>query len=165
MVASETGTLALLASSYSISAVRCRSPLPNKIQPSAMRCRVGRRPTSRSMALTSCQGQPVRSARPSGFASSFGDCDTTLDRTVGRDCIIRYAPTAFGRIAWAEYEIVAFAIISQAPRYLQLPRNSFHTIVRTLSPLNVPIPRLASLFQGSHPTIANVGIVRTPGTY
>ena len=29
------------------------SPLPNSIQPNAIRCRVGRKPTSRNMALTS----------------------------------------------------------------------------------------------------------------
>src|SRR6266446_2906998 len=37
----------------------CRSPLPNRIQPSATLCRVGRSPTSRSMDFTSCHGQPV----------------------------------------------------------------------------------------------------------
>src|SRR5215813_4458819 len=51
-----------------------------------MRWRVGRRPTSRNMALTSCQGQPVRSAR--GLASCSEDCGTNLDTTVGRGCII-----------------------------------------------------------------------------
>src|SRR5262249_32776510 len=71
-VASDTGTLALVASSYSISAVMCRSPLPNRIQPSAMRCRVGRKPTSRSMDFTSCHGQPVSVERAVGLASRPG---------------------------------------------------------------------------------------------
>src|SRR6185312_9065071 len=63
MVASDTGTLARVASSKSISAVRWRSPLPNSSQPSAMRWRVGRKPTWRRFALTSCHGQPVISDR------------------------------------------------------------------------------------------------------
>src|SRR5215218_994085 len=63
MVASDTGTLALVASSYSISAVTCRSPLANRIQPSAMRCLVGRSPTERNIDFTSCHGQPFRSVR------------------------------------------------------------------------------------------------------
>src|SRR6516225_4048474 len=70
MVASDTGTLALTASSCSISAVTCRSPLPKSIQPSAMRCRVGRKPTPRSMALTSCQGHPVREYRELELATA-----------------------------------------------------------------------------------------------
>jgi hypothetical protein len=70
MVANDIGTLALTASSYSISAVTCLSPLPKSIQPSAMRCRVGRKPTSRSMVLTSCQGQPVRADHEAALATS-----------------------------------------------------------------------------------------------
>src|SRR5665647_3416090 len=69
MVASDTGTLAREASSYSASAVRWRSPLPNRIQPSAMRWRVGRRPTLRSIAFTSCQGQPVSEVRSAAGAA------------------------------------------------------------------------------------------------
>src|SRR5262249_15318604 len=60
-VASETGTLARFASSKSTSAVTCRSPLANRIQPSAMRWRVRRRPPARSLALTSCP-EPPRTA-------------------------------------------------------------------------------------------------------
>src|SRR5579863_4545172 len=47
-----------------------------------MRCRVGRKPTSRSLALTSCQGQPVRSPRSgtsSGFVAAAGLKGKELD--------------------------------------------------------------------------------------
>ena len=38
----------------------CRSPLPNSSQPSETRCRVGRRPTRRSLSRRSENGQPWR---------------------------------------------------------------------------------------------------------
>ena len=86
-----------------------RSPLANKIQPSAMRCRVGRKPTSRSFALTSCHGHPVRSARPCWIVA--GAAPGTIGRAVktGRDSVIA-APTAF-----AADKIVASEIIIRHP--------------------------------------------------
>src|SRR6476660_3642474 len=58
----------------------CRSPLPNRIQPSAMRWRVGRKPTSRSMDFTSRHGQPVSAERVKAArsASSTGLVKTTV---------------------------------------------------------------------------------------
>jgi len=74
MVASDTGTFARLASSYSASAVRWRSPLPNKIQPSAMRWRVR---TQADLAqhgfhvVPGASGQ-IRAGRKRGFALAGG---------------------------------------------------------------------------------------------
>src|SRR5438093_2810624 len=60
----------------------CRSPLPNKIQPSAMRWRVGRKPTSRSMDFTSCQGQPVSGERATPAATGSAVSRGLMDMTV-----------------------------------------------------------------------------------
>ena len=49
---------------------------PNKIQPSAMRCRVGHNPTHGGLVLTSCQGHPVRSGR-TGSDCRFDGRDKT----------------------------------------------------------------------------------------
>src|SRR5712691_11021533 len=65
----------------------CRSPLPNRIQPSAMRCLVGRRPTSRSMDLTSCHGQPVSEEREAE-APSRSAPSTEFVNTMVRDAVI-----------------------------------------------------------------------------
>src|SRR5207248_2048316 len=48
---------------------------PNSIQPSAMRWRVGRKPTSRNMVLTSCHGHPVSAERCS---SGTGAASTSV---------------------------------------------------------------------------------------
>src|SRR5215468_2321200 len=61
-----------------------RSPLPNRIQPSAMRWRVGRRPTSRSMDFTSRQGQPVSAEREDVLAARSA-LSTALVKTMVRD--------------------------------------------------------------------------------
>ncbi len=55
----------------SISAVRWRSPLPNRSRPSAMRWRVSRKPTELSISLTSCHGQPFEQ-RHTGLAHLGG---------------------------------------------------------------------------------------------
>src|SRR5882757_2755357 len=62
----------------------CRSPLPNRIQPSAIRWRVGRSPTSRSIDLTSCHGQPVSVERGATLASRSVP-STALANTMVRD--------------------------------------------------------------------------------
>src|SRR6266446_3101952 len=64
-----------------------RSPLPNRIQPSAMRWRVGRRPTSRSMAFTSRQGQPVSAERADVFGTRSA-CSAALVKTMVRDGVM-----------------------------------------------------------------------------
>src|SRR5262245_17026366 len=61
-----------------------RSPLPNRIQPSAMRWRVGRRPTSRSMDFTSRQGQPVSAEREDALAARSA-LSAALVKTMVRD--------------------------------------------------------------------------------
>ena len=50
------GSKTYFDTNVSISAVTWRSPLLNRIQPTAIRWRVGRRPTSRSMDFTSRHG-------------------------------------------------------------------------------------------------------------
>src|SRR5262245_31417029 len=64
-----------------------RSPLPNRIQPSAMRWRVGRRPTSRSMDFTSRQGQPVSAERGDALAARSAP-STALVKTMVRDGVM-----------------------------------------------------------------------------
>src|SRR5262245_27785684 len=79
----------------------CRSPLPNKIQPSAMRWRVGRKPTSRSIALTSCHGQPVSAARA---ADDRSVASATLVKTMVRDGVMARGFLLF----FQAFSIVAF---------------------------------------------------------
>src|SRR5215472_16846414 len=96
----------------------CRSPLPNRIQPSAMRWRVGRKPTSRSIDFTSCQGQPVsverRSEPPIALATTTvrdGVMDTAgPSDTYAIVAFVTYWPedaTASQR-AWGNSNLVAF---------------------------------------------------------
>src|SRR5450759_5071956 len=110
MVASDTGTLARVASSLSISAVRWRSPLPNSSQPSAMRWRVGRKLTWRSIAFTSCHGQPVSSERSAAFAAAAG---VTYGNTMVRGWLIvtPKQPAPAGRqitVSFATYTPVSY---------------------------------------------------------
>src|SRR5690348_14109256 len=52
-----------------------------------MRCRVGRSPTSRSFALTSCQGQPLRSVRPADACGwAIAARNLLASEMTGRDC-------------------------------------------------------------------------------
>ena len=53
----------------------------------AMRWRVGRRPTSRSIAFTSCHGQPVRAVRGTGAGSRSG-ASATFVNTMVRDGVM-----------------------------------------------------------------------------
>src|SRR5262245_45617807 len=95
----------------------CRSPLANRIQPSAMRWRVGRRPTSRSLALTSCQGQPLSSARHMGPRRSVSG---GLEITVVRVAAIVLEPC---HLVWNNAKFVTFAIIYDLAGQMQLLRN------------------------------------------
>src|SRR5258708_34533306 len=63
------------------------SPVPNRMQPSAMRWRVGRRPTSRSMDFTSCQGQPV-SAERADVLGNRSASSAALVKTMVRDGVM-----------------------------------------------------------------------------
>src|SRR5580692_11589057 len=75
-----------------------RSPLPNSNQPSSMRWRVGRSPTCRSIALTSCQGQPVSAARRACIGACSGAVAAAV-KTMARDGVV-------GNVMGAQYPIV-----------------------------------------------------------
>src|SRR6516165_3047362 len=68
----------------------CRSPLPNRSQPSARRWRVGRNPTARNFAFTSCQGQPVSAARAVGGCrpGPAAGMEAVDLKIIGRDGVI-----------------------------------------------------------------------------
>src|SRR5262245_36242721 len=84
-----------------------RSPLPNRIQPSDMRWRVGRSPTSRSIACTSCQGQPVSTELAVACAKRALP-STVLGDTM-RDAVIG---TQLGLLEYHTGKFVAFVTYS-----------------------------------------------------
>jgi hypothetical protein len=60
--------------------------LPNNNHPKAIRWRVGRNPTCRSIALTSCQGQPVSALRSMICGAAAGSA--TFAKIMVRDVVM-----------------------------------------------------------------------------
>src|SRR5215831_3720812 len=110
-VASETGTLARFASSKSTSAVTCRSPLANRIQPSAMRrlsrTLLGSPLLGRPLLGRPLLGQPLlgeRGRRKSDWHWLFLDGlfhHAPIARPSGGDCCGRNQYTTVFRVATA----------------------------------------------------------------
>src|SRR5580658_10926343 len=85
-----------------------------------MRWRVGRRPTSRSFAFTSCHGQPVRSARPGNAGEEAVGAAGPAAGAMGRDWFIAAPERPRCRGLANSLQLKS---LYAAPRMLQLPRQ------------------------------------------